>query len=163
MGFSPCALCRRVREDVPQGLKPNLFSIQLHMEATEHAFQRDLEHVNFRNLRVGRAQSTLLLRGADVIELTGSGRVLGLLPAATFSDQTIALKVGDLFLLSTDGVTEAFNPAGDEFGGPRLVAAARDSAASAHSIPTAVMRAVTAFAENQFHDDASLLIVQIQP
>jgi sigma-B regulation protein RsbU (phosphoserine phosphatase) len=65
--------------------------------------------------------------------------------------------------VSTDGVTEAFNPEGEEFGEPRLIAAARSSAASAHSIRTGIMSAVTAFAENHFHDDASLLIVQIQP
>jgi sigma-B regulation protein RsbU (phosphoserine phosphatase) len=105
----------------------------------------------------------LLLRGSDVIELKGSGPVLGMLPAATFSDQTIALAVGDLFLLSTDGVTEAFNPAGEEFGEARLVAAARSSATNAHSIRTAVMRSVSDFAENNFHDDASLLVVQILP
>jgi phosphoserine phosphatase RsbU/P len=105
----------------------------------------------------------LLLRGSDVIELTGSGPVLGMLPGATFSDQTIALRVGDLFLLSTDGVTEAFNPAGEEFGEARLIAAARSSAMSAHSIRTAVMHSVTDFAENNFHDDASLLIVQVLP
>ena len=105
----------------------------------------------------------LLLRDSDVTELTGSGPVLGLLPAATFSDQTIALKAGDLFLLSTDGVTEAFNPAGEEFGEARLIAAAQGAATSAHSIRTEVMRSVTAFAEDHFHDDASLLVVQVLP
>ena len=105
----------------------------------------------------------LLLRGPDVDELTGSGPVLGMLPGATYSDHTIALKVGDLFLLSTDGVTEAFNPAGEEFGETRLIAAARSSAPAAHSIRAGVMEAVTAFAEDNFHDDASLLVIQILP
>ncbi len=105
----------------------------------------------------------LMLRGPDEIALTGSGPVLGMLPSATFSDQTINLRVSDLFLLSTDGVTEAFNPDGEEFGEARLVAAARSSAANAHSIRTAVMSSVSDFAANNFHDDASLLIVQILP
>ena len=105
----------------------------------------------------------LLLRGAETIELAGSGPVLGILPTATFTDQTVAVRVGDLLVLSTDGVTEAFNPAGEEFGEVRLIAAARSSAASAHTIRSTIMRSVTEFAENSFHDDATLLIVQILP
>ncbi len=103
----------------------------------------------------------LLLRGAET-ELTGSGPVLGMLPAATFGDQTIALKAGDLLLLSTDGVTEAFSAEGEEFGEARMVEAARGTAASAHAIRTAVMASVTRFAEGSFHDDASLLVVEIR-
>ena len=105
----------------------------------------------------------LLLRGPEVITLAGSGPVLGILPAAIFTNHTIALKAGDLFLLSTDGVTEAFDPGGEEFGEARLIAAARSSAPSAHAVRTAIMASVTDFAQNSFHDDATLLIVQIRP
>ena len=105
----------------------------------------------------------LLLRGSEVIELSGSGPVLGIFSDVAFQDHTIDLRVSDQLLLSTDGVTEAFNPAGEEFGEARLVAAARSSAPDAHSIRSAIMSSVTAFAQNNFHDDASLLIVQIRP
>lgn len=104
----------------------------------------------------------LLLRGPEIVELSGSGPVLGIFAGAVFTDHTISLLAGDQLLLSTDGVTEAFNPAGEEFGEARLVAAARSAASDAHSIRTAIMSSVTEFAQNSFHDDASLLIVQVR-
>ena len=103
----------------------------------------------------------LLLRGSKVIPLPGSGPVLGILPGAVFSDQTFPLNPGDRILISTDGVTEAFNPNGEEFGDDRLVAAALNGGGTAHSIRTEVMRAVSLFAEDHFHDDASLLVVRL--
>ena len=105
----------------------------------------------------------LLLRGAETLELAGTGPVLGMLPHATFADQTIPLRAGDLLLLSTDGVTEAFNPEEEEFGEGRLVAAARAAAPSAHAVRAAIMHSVTAFAHDNFHDDASLLIARLLP
>ncbi|RXH55296.1 PP2C family protein-serine/threonine phosphatase [Granulicella sibirica] len=103
----------------------------------------------------------LLLRGSEVIPLPGSGPVLGILPGAVFSDQAFALRPGDRILISTDGVTEAFNPTGEEFGDDRLVAAALNGGDTAHSIRAEVMRAVSLFAEDHFHDDASLLVVRL--
>lgn len=102
----------------------------------------------------------MLLRGSEVIPLEGSGPVLGILPGAEFSDQTISLRLGDRLVISTDGVTEAFNPEGEEFGEARLVAAA-SAGQTAHEIRTEVMRTVGEFATGNFHDDASLMVVQL--
>ena len=104
----------------------------------------------------------LLLRGSEVLPLEGTGPVLGILPDAVFADQVIALTPGDRLIVSTDGVTEAFNPEGEEFGEERMVAAARQTGPTAHSIRTGVMAAVTLFAEGNFHDDASLMVIQLQ-
>lgn len=104
-----------------------------------------------------------LLRGSETTVLTGSGPVLGIFPTASFSDQTIALRNGDLLILSTDGITEAFNPVGEEFGDARMIDAARSTTPAAHSVPTTIMRSVTEFADGNFHDDASLLVVHVRP
>jgi len=51
---------------------------------------------------------------------TGSGMVVGMLDNSAFDttlkDETYKLNSGDFILLYTDGLTEALNPAGDEFG-----------------------------------------------
>jgi sigma-B regulation protein RsbU (phosphoserine phosphatase) len=49
--------------------------------------------------------------------------VLGLLPAAAYTFSAASLDPGDLIVVCSDGVTEAQNAAGDEFGRSRLVAA----------------------------------------
>ena len=41
---------------------------------------------------------------------------------ATFDEETVQLKPGDLVLVFSDGVTEAMNTSGDEFGDDRLIA-----------------------------------------
>jgi phosphoserine phosphatase RsbU/P len=51
-----------------------------------------------------------------------SGRVLGLMPAATFANETIALEADETLVLFTDGVSEAFDANQELFGEERLIA-----------------------------------------
>ena len=55
--------------------------------------------------------------------LEEGGPVLGLLGIATYAYATVPLQPGDLVVVCSDGVTEARNQAGDEFGRERLVEA----------------------------------------
>lgn len=92
----------------------------------------------------------LLLRGEDAILMPGTGPVLGLLPDASYGDNVLQLRPGDCLLLSTDGVTEAFNATEEEFGEQRMIDAARHGGSSAHAIRSQIMREVRAFAEDHF-------------
>jgi sigma-B regulation protein RsbU (phosphoserine phosphatase) len=47
--------------------------------------------------------------------LNGGGPVLGIVPTAPYSEMRDRLRHGDLLVLYSDGVTEANNPAYDEF------------------------------------------------
>ena len=58
--------------------------------------------------------------------LETGGPVLGLLTMATYEFETVVLEPGDLVIVCSDGVTEARNRAGDEFGRDRLVEVMRD-------------------------------------
>ena len=63
----------------------------------------------------------LLLRADGSIEELGShGLPLALFPGKPYGSSKLTLGPGDLLCLYTDGVTEANNPAGDEFGMPKL-------------------------------------------
>lgn len=64
----------------------------------------------------------LLIRSAErsVQQLRTSGMALGLRPDAAFSAQHASLAKGDTLLLYTDGVVEAENLAGEDFGISRL-------------------------------------------
>ncbi len=51
-----------------------------------------------------------------------SGMVIGLLPARTYSSESLTLERGDTLLLFTDGVGEAENPAEEQLGDERVLA-----------------------------------------
>lgn len=61
-----------------------------------------------------------ILSGDNVRTLRATGTPLGILPHATFRQQTATLESPGGLLLYTDGVTEALNPAGEMFGQERL-------------------------------------------
>jgi sigma-B regulation protein RsbU (phosphoserine phosphatase) len=58
--------------------------------------------------------------GPEVLWLSPTGPAIGLVEEADFGDETIALFPGDLLVMYTDGITEAINPANEEFGRERL-------------------------------------------
>jgi sigma-B regulation protein RsbU (phosphoserine phosphatase) len=69
------------------------------------------------------------LRRADGQEerLTVGGPVLGLLDDVALDGGTLELGAGDLLAVVTDGVTEALDPRGDEFGDERVRRVLADS------------------------------------
>jgi serine phosphatase RsbU (regulator of sigma subunit) len=64
----------------------------------------------------------LVIRRDGIAWLEAGGPVLGLLTMATYEYDTVTLESGDLVVVCSDGVTEARNLAGEEFGRDRLVA-----------------------------------------
>jgi sigma-B regulation protein RsbU (phosphoserine phosphatase) len=64
----------------------------------------------------------LILRAGKVIELTENGLMLAAFSFATYSTLEHSIKPGDRFVLYTDGLLEAANTAGEEFGPQRLSA-----------------------------------------
>jgi sigma-B regulation protein RsbU (phosphoserine phosphatase) len=75
---------------------------------------------------------------------SSSGMLLGMLPGTGFRDVALALHPGDALVLYTDGVTEARDGAGDQFGQDRLVAvlsacAGRSAAGIARRIEVAAL------------------------
>ncbi len=69
----------------------------------------------------------LLVRGSGTLEpLAATGLPLGLQPAAAYGAGEITLEAGDTLVLYTDGVTEAENPQGTEYGLGRLTEVCRD-------------------------------------
>jgi hypothetical protein len=65
----------------------------------------------------------LVLRDDESVEVLdrATGTLLGMLPGTTFTDVDVTLRGGDALVLYTDGVIEARNAAGDQFGQDRLV------------------------------------------
>lgn len=62
----------------------------------------------------------LLLRGDEFKRLEVGGPVIGVMPEAGFDKEVIDLQRGDILVFVTDGVTEAVNFQGEQFGRQRL-------------------------------------------
>ena len=61
----------------------------------------------------------LLSRGF-VRRLTAGGPILGAFGASAFEEEVVFLQEGDVLVTFSDGVTEALDPEGEEFGDDRL-------------------------------------------
>jgi serine phosphatase RsbU (regulator of sigma subunit) len=68
---------------------------------------------------------------------------------------------GDILALYTDGVTESFNEAQEEFGEDRLIEALRRHCGlSAHNLAAAVVDEVALFSGKEQYDDITLIIAK---
>jgi serine phosphatase RsbU (regulator of sigma subunit) len=70
-------------------------------------------------------QNPPLLRhiSGEIEKLTRTGVALGVLEESTLSDASLILAPGDSLVIYTDGVTDALNPQGEEYGITRLAEA----------------------------------------
>ncbi len=95
------------------------------------------------------------------IELPGVP--LGSFPGVRYDEVTLPLKVGDVFVCCTDGIFEAMNADGVEFGSRRLAAVVHEHrAAPARAIVDAIFDAVAAFTGGGPHaDDMTAVAVKI--
>jgi sigma-B regulation protein RsbU (phosphoserine phosphatase) len=73
----------------------------------------------------------------------------------------VSLAPGDTLLLYSDGVTEAANSVGDEFGEDVLVQTLRKSHASmAHDLVREIVNAVSTFSEASLIDDVTVVAIR---
>ncbi len=106
----------------------------------------------------------LLFRASrkSVVRLSDGGPVLGLLPRARFEQGVERLEQGDVLVLYSDGVVEAANAQGEEFGEHRLIAAV-ESNPSAEPAETRdrILHAVREFTgTDSLADDQTLLAIR---
>jgi sigma-B regulation protein RsbU (phosphoserine phosphatase) len=103
-----------------------------------------------------------LLNGEGVTRLEAGGTVLGLFETGSYDVGRVPFKAGDVVLLFSDGVTEATNQKGEEFGDERLLTwlkRSRDRPPSA--IIDEVRTALSEFCGTAAaHDDVTVMVVK---
>ena len=104
----------------------------------------------------------ILLRADGAIErLTSTATVLGLFEQWQCSTQETTLRPGDLLAIFSDGVTEAMNSVGDEFGEARFIATLREFRSLAPALLLAtVVSTVRGFTGGFQSDDLTLVIAR---
>jgi serine phosphatase RsbU (regulator of sigma subunit) len=97
-----------------------------------------------------------------VRRLEAGGPVVGLLEAAPYSQATEQLDRGDVIVLFSDGVSEAFNLAGEDFGEARLLDVARGAGStSSQALVDQIVAAVRAFTKGAAQsDDITVMVIR---
>ncbi len=106
--------------------------------------------------------SGLLLRRDDTVERLGStGTVLGLFEDWDCTIEDRRLFSGDALALYTDGVTESFNDAGEEFGEERLIGSLRrHRESSSPDLLRSIVEDVREFSPHEQQDDITLIVAR---
>jgi serine phosphatase RsbU (regulator of sigma subunit)/catechol 2,3-dioxygenase-like lactoylglutathione lyase family enzyme len=101
----------------------------------------------------------LLLRVDDTLDrLSATATILGVFKDWDCQLAESRLSPGDTLVLYTDGVTESFSPADEEFGEQRLIdALRRHRRLSAQALCSAIVDEVREFSPHEQHDDITLI------
>jgi len=98
----------------------------------------------------------------DVVTLKGHGIALGVMPNISLEEHQITLERGDIVLMYTDGATDAFNQAEQEFGAERLAELlAMNADKTPDDLVAEIKRAINEFSgEHVQFDDITLVAVK---
>jgi sigma-B regulation protein RsbU (phosphoserine phosphatase) len=99
-----------------------------------------------------------------VRRLTTGGPIIGTFLDGPYEQETIQLQSGDILVVYTDGVTEALNPAGVEFGEEKLRSIVVESLQlPARELAARVIEKVLEWqGQASQHDDITLIVVKVK-
>ena len=119
---------------------------------------RRLQYVN-----AGHNPPMVIRQDNSIIWLRAGGVPVGIFPNSTYEQGIAQLNPGDLVLGYTDGVIEAANPAGDEWGAAGLgKAAAERDAQCTDDIVQAIFTSMDDFSRGHQRDDATVIVMRVQ-
>ena len=120
--------------------------------------RRTLRYVN-----AGHNRPMVIRRDGSIAWLGDGGAPLGMFPDSTYEEGVVQLESGDVIVAYTDGVVEARDPAGEEWGvdGLRRAAAARD-AECAEDVVRAIFTSMDEFSGGRQTDDATVAVLRVQ-
>ncbi|MBS1825413.1 MAG: SpoIIE family protein phosphatase [Acidobacteria bacterium] len=116
-----------------------------------------------RYASAGHNPAALLRAGSERVEwIRTKGVALGLRRKGAFEEASLLLAPGDCLVLYTDGVTEAVNTNGEDFGETRLEQAMEQGRGlAAVTLRDSLVQAVDAFAGGAMqHDDITLVVLR---
>jgi sigma-B regulation protein RsbU (phosphoserine phosphatase) len=111
-------------------------------------------------VNAGHNPPLLVRANGTVGRLSEGGMVLGVFPDAAFTEAEVSFAPGDRLVFYTDGISEARNPAGDEFGEERIAEAAITvGQCPAAELNDGLARDLQQFTGGAFDDDATIIVV----
>ncbi|MFI5092375.1 MAG: SpoIIE family protein phosphatase [Candidatus Acidiferrum sp.] len=115
-----------------------------------------------RYSNAGHNAPIVLHRDGSHERLEAGGGVLGVFPHQDFAAGAAQLAPGDRMILFTDGVTEASDRTGEEYGEERLLRLLQDNrTVAAQSLQEKILASAGEFSGGRWHDDATLLVLAV--
>jgi serine phosphatase RsbU (regulator of sigma subunit) len=155
VGHPPDGICERLSKRLFVRTPPERYVTAF--VCALHPAEAKLSYTN-----AGHNAGLLVRASGGVEKLEANGLPLGLFPVVEYECQKIALAPGDLLCLYTDGITEAANRAGEEYGLERLEALLKKHAREAlEAIGDAIDADLEAFAQGlPFADDRTMVMIR---
>lgn len=157
LGLSVAGITRRINEVIHSNTDPEQY-ITFFMAEFDPK-KRTLTYVN-----AGHNPPVLLNQSGTTKNLETGGMILGFMPDAEYQEETLTLEPGDMICSYTDGLSEAMNESGDEFGDDAIediLIANRDKPVD--SIRDLLVEQVREFSSvTEFDDDLTLVLVKVR-
>jgi len=98
-----------------------------------------------------------------IVEIRTPNLALAVQPSTQYTEQAVRFNRGDVLILYTDGITEATNDKGEQFGADRLKELISDTErASSEAVSNSILASVRTFTVNkEFADDATIVVVRV--
>ncbi len=115
----------------------------------------------------GGHHSMLLIRkegkSTNLFSLDSPGVPIGIIPNYEYTNKVSSIQNGDMFVIYTDGITEAMNKEREEFGKARLIKIInRFSDLNCEELSMVINKAIVKFSEGKQHDDETLLMFKLK-
>jgi sigma-B regulation protein RsbU (phosphoserine phosphatase) len=152
---SPEALCDKLNSLICRNIASDRFITFFYAQLDGVA--RQLRYTN-----AGHNAPIVAHKDGSHDRLREGGGILGVFPVQAFDMGVYDLAAGDRVLLFTDGVTEACNPEGEEFGDARLLELLEENRElSAEDLQRKILSVVAEFCRGHWHDDATLIAIAV--
>lgn len=122
----------------------------------------DASRMRLTYCNAGHNPPILLRHDGSWRRLGTTGIVLGIVMRARYEEVNITLASGDTLVLYTDGLTEATDRAGREFGEARMIGVVREHpGAAASELQERLIGEVERFSRGRFQDDVTVVVLRL--
>ncbi len=120
----------------------------------------DRRHRGLHYINAGHVPPVVVRANGETESLREGGMVIGVIPGQSYSRGFLRLEKGDVILACTDGITEAMNREGDEYGLERLTkAVTKYRQREADEIIKGVLSEVDEFSRGGTHEDDRVVLI----
>jgi uncharacterized protein YndB with AHSA1/START domain len=122
----------------------------------------DVDRKTLQYANAGHNAPVLTREDGAQVRLEQRGLIVGAFQESVYDQAEIDLRPGDRLVMFTDGLSEAVDGNGKEFGEERLAEASRcNRQLSAEALHHCLLDRVTDFCGGEFEDDATVLVVAV--